>query len=530
VLNSPIAAGSGSLWLEVKRAGNNWTQSWSKDGSQFTTATTFAQTITVARIGPFASNYFSPASATPAFTASVDYFRNASTTTTAPNLAITKSHTGNFVQGGTGTYSVSVSNAGTAPTSGTVTVTDTLPTGLTATALTGSGWSCSLTPTLSCSRGDALAAGATYPAMTLAVSVAANAPASVTNTANAAGGGTTGNKTVNDPTTITGGSTAPNLAITKSHTGNFAQGGTGTYTISVSNGGNAPTSGTVTVTDTLPTGLTATAFSGSGWSCSLTPTLSCSRGDALAAGATYPAMTLAVSVAANAPASVTNSATAAGGGTTGNKTVNDPTTITGATGGGPVSDEFNNTTLNTGLWTFLNPAGGSNSLNGTQLLLTAPAGATHDPTASGKDDAIRVMQTIPNADFDVIVKFDSIPTAAYTNEGIIVEQGPIDFLRFEVYGTGGQTYIFASTVTNSTDTLHLNSPIAAGGGSFWMRVKRVGNVWTQTWSTDGTNYQPGTSFTQAVTVARIGPFASNYFSPASTTPAFTASVDYFRFQ
>ena len=64
-----------------------------------------------------------------------------------PNLGITKTHAGNFTQGQTGaTYSLAVSNAGTGPTSGTVTVTDTLPTGLTATAIAGTGWSCTLSP------------------------------------------------------------------------------------------------------------------------------------------------------------------------------------------------------------------------------------------------------------------------------------------------------------------------------------------------------------------------------------------------
>ena len=50
----------------------------------------------------------------------------------------------------------------------------------------------------------ALAAGAAYPAITLTVNVASNAPASVTNTASVSGGGDINgaNNTVNDPTTI----------------------------------------------------------------------------------------------------------------------------------------------------------------------------------------------------------------------------------------------------------------------------------------------------------------------------------------
>ena len=80
--------------------------------------------------------------------------------------------------------------------------------------------------------------------------------------------------------------------------------------------------------DTLPSGLTATGFSGSGWTTNLT-TLTATRSNALAAGASYPALTLTVSVASNAPPTVTNTATVAGGGerNTANDTAGDPTAV-----------------------------------------------------------------------------------------------------------------------------------------------------------------------------------------------------------
>ena len=51
----------------------------------------------------------------------------------------------------------------------------------------------------------------------------------------------------------------PVLTISKTHVGNFTVGDTGdTYTVTVSNtAGAGPTSGTVTVTDTIPSGLIA---------------------------------------------------------------------------------------------------------------------------------------------------------------------------------------------------------------------------------------------------------------------------------
>jgi uncharacterized repeat protein (TIGR01451 family) len=126
------------------------------------------------------------------------------------DLTVTKTHTGNFTQGQIGaTYTLTVNNIGVAATSGTVTAIDTLPNGLTATAASGSGWTCTLNQPASgqvqCTRSDALATGSSYPPITITVDVAANAPASVTNTVNIAGGGETNviNNTATDLTTIT---------------------------------------------------------------------------------------------------------------------------------------------------------------------------------------------------------------------------------------------------------------------------------------------------------------------------------------
>ena len=123
----------------------------------------------------------------------------------------------------------------------------------------------------------------------------------------------------------------PDLTITKSHSDPFTQGDTGdTFTIVVKNVGKSDTTGTVTVADSLPPQFTATALAGSGWSCAL-GTLSCTRADALAAGGSYPAITLTVNVANDAPIHVTNTVTVSGGGeadnVTGNDSANDLVTI-----------------------------------------------------------------------------------------------------------------------------------------------------------------------------------------------------------
>ncbi len=81
-----------------------------------------------------------------------------------------------------------------------------------------------------------------------------------------------------DNVSIAIGSSMPDLTITKSHTGSFTQGQSGaTYSITITNSGSAITSGTVSVTDTLPNGLTAATLGGNGWNCTFA-TVTCTRG------------------------------------------------------------------------------------------------------------------------------------------------------------------------------------------------------------------------------------------------------------
>ena len=106
---------------------------------------------------------------------------------TASSLTIT--HIGNLTQGQPGaTYQLSVRNTDTIASSGSVMVTGTLSSSLTATAIGGSGWACNLS-SVSCSRSDSLPPGGNYPPIALTVDVAANAPPQITNEASLTGGG-----------------------------------------------------------------------------------------------------------------------------------------------------------------------------------------------------------------------------------------------------------------------------------------------------------------------------------------------------
>jgi hypothetical protein len=99
----------------------------------------------------------------------------------------------------------------------------------------------------------------------------------------------------------------PALTITETPVGAFIQGQNAVYTVTVANAANAgPTSGPVTVTESAPNGMTLIGMSGgSTWNCTLVSG-SCTTNVVLNPGSTYSSITVTLSVAYGAPASVPN--------------------------------------------------------------------------------------------------------------------------------------------------------------------------------------------------------------------------------
>jgi uncharacterized repeat protein (TIGR01451 family) len=192
------------------------------------------------------------------------------------DLTITKSHVGNFSLGQVGAqYTITASNVGQIATSGLVTVTDNLPADLTATAASGTGWTCTVGAPTVCTRNDVLAAGASYPPIILTVNVSNQAITPLINSVTVSGGGeaNTANNTATDSTTI---SNVANLTITKNDAKiTTVADDTNIYTITVTNNGPSVANGAV-VTDPAVAGLTCSTvtctFAG-GASCPAAPTV-----------------------------------------------------------------------------------------------------------------------------------------------------------------------------------------------------------------------------------------------------------------
>lgn len=201
------------------------------------------------------------------------------TTVLLPNLTIAKSHTGNFQRGATGTYTITVTNSGTSSTVGTITVTDNLPVGLSvnggaagAVAVGGvnaANWTCASNAAspqiITCTSNTIISntAPSNTSVFNFTVNVAANAAASVTNSANVTGGGeATANNTDNsasDPTATN--AVPPNIVLLKACTSpanctsiSQTAGTELTYTITFTNsGGQAATNFLLTDPDPVNT-------------------------------------------------------------------------------------------------------------------------------------------------------------------------------------------------------------------------------------------------------------------------------------
>ncbi len=321
------------------------------------------------------------------------------------NLKVVKAGPATFSVGGTGAYTLTVNNtAGTQATSGTYTVTDTLPAGLTLSApASGTGWTCQTTGAfaaggnqVSCTNATVIAIGGTNAnAITVNVNVGAAAAPSVSNVATVSHPSEPPANTTDNTSTLVTPVLAPNLIVTKVHSGDFSVGSTGLYTITPHNTGGLATSGTVTIVDNLPNGLTFASFTGTGWACSVTvagppQTVTCTSTTTIAAFTSGNPIGLTVNVgAAAATASpVTNNVAVSGGnepaGNNGNNTDSDITNVYYTP---VIAKSFTPATIVSGgvsqlRLTISNPAANTVSLLGVAVVDPFPAGMSVAATPS----------------------------------------------------------------------------------------------------------------------------------------------------
>jgi hypothetical protein len=188
-----------------------------------------------------------------------------------------------------------------------------------------------------------------------------------------------------------------------------------------------------------------------------------------------------------------------------------------------LSDDFNGPTLNTNLWTFINPLGDSTiSMTGSQASIAVRGGTAHY-TGSGINTAPRIMQVSQNDNFEIEAKFDTAVSPGKL-QGVRIEQDLNNSLTVQFQNTGsGQQFVYIHVIDGIA-----GAPVSAAvpnGKPLYLRVARQGNQWTLSYMRTLPNWITTFQFDREMNVTAVGVLAGNL--PGSRVPAHTALIDYF---
>jgi uncharacterized repeat protein (TIGR01451 family) len=451
-----------------------------------------------------------------------------------PDMTLGKSHVGNFTRGLTASYTVPVSNVSPfGPTSGTVTVNDTLPVGVVPTSASASSeWTCSVTAqTVSCTDSTVHPAASSYPSITISANVAQTAPSTVTNTAVVSGGGEVNlaNDTATDVAIVV---SSADLAVTNTAAPNpVAAGGNITYTQVVTNNGpsaadnatlvEAVPANTVFVSIAAPAGWTCMAPAPGGTGNVVCTTLNMlgstaanfsmvAKVNAGAANGTVITDTATVSSSVSDPVSSNNSATAS---TVVGTTAGAELTVTNAASPNPVvagnNITYTQVVTNTGSVAASGATFNETTPTNTTLVsITPPAGwtcalfppqCTNPGVAPGSSGTFTVIYTVNAGTASGTVITDTATVNA-TNQAF----GPNSATATDVVATGVQADLALATVGTPATVLPGNNI-----------------TYTQTVTNNGPAPASSVSFTEAIPANTTFVSAS---APAGWTCVITASV------
>jgi uncharacterized repeat protein (TIGR01451 family) len=232
--------------------------------------------------------------------------------TESADLALSKAVSETITAGGSGAYTLTVTNLGPSAARG-VTVTDTLPDGLAYAGVSGDGWSCeddgADRSQVDCAYDGVLAPTASV-SFVLQVTAATGLQGDIVNTA-VVSATTPDPNDENDTATATGTiAEIVDLSIVKTAVGDAVIGEEFSYELAVRNDGPSQARG-IRVEDAVPAGLEIVDVAGDGWDCAVDETTNrvvCLLGE-LEAGEDAPVITLRVRVLAAAYPEVSNTAT-----------------------------------------------------------------------------------------------------------------------------------------------------------------------------------------------------------------------------
>lgn len=413
------------------------------------------------------------------------------------NLSLTKSNGVNILTSpATTTYTLTVQNSGLSASAGTVTVADKLPAGLnvvtgtlTLSGANATNWTCTAfnTTDIVCNSTAAIAGSGGSSSFGIAVNVTAPNNSAVINRAQVSGGGDPNKPLPANTTTAVANAAlcsanntpagcaidsdsvqAPILGLTKTNgTTTLVTGATSVYTLGVSNLGNAPTTGTITLVDVLPTGLTysgTSPFNINNFTCTVAaPTITCNRTTVLAASA-QTTITFTVMVDASAPSSVINRAQVGGGGDP-SALKSTPTSTSTAACPAPTAPASVFSETSTGC------ASDIDSITYVSINLTKDDGQVF-VSQNGLTEYVFTVQNIGTAPTSGTISFRDVLPGTLSMPGTIGT-------AFTPTGLNGANW---SCVRNTSTDISCTSTtsIPAGGASVFSLVVNIGNAATGT--------------------------------------------------
>ena len=194
-----------------------------------------------------------------------------------------------------------------------------------------------------------------------------------------------------------------------------------------------------------------------------------------------------------------------------------------------ISDDFRTGVLDPNVWTFIDPVNNCNlfaSGAGTAdawVNIELPAGTEHQLWITGLR-APHLVQSVNDVNFEVEVKFESLISATYQEQGIIIKEDENAFMRFEFYSNGGDAYLFIHWFDLPSNGNKKNI-LLGGAAPQYMRLNRSGDTWTHYYSYDANDWIVGDSFNHVIDVTAVGFYGGN--ASGAGSPTHTASVDYF---
>ena len=196
-----------------------------------------------------------------------------------------------------------------------------------------------------------------------------------------------------------------------------------------------------------------------------------------------------------------------------------------------ISDDFNRCSLNSSLWTVIDPVGDAlvgldNIYTGNAALkIQLPAEVEHDIKFNA-NKATRIMQPANDTDFEVQAKFLSGLSQQYQMQGILVEEDGSRYLRYELHSDGVDTRMHVASYQDGVRTVLRDAAVAANGAApLYLSVIRTGGRWIARYSLNGSSWTTFTTFPFALRVTQTGIYGGN--AVGNTSPEQTMLADYF---